>query len=94
MPKHPWTPNAMLSLFDTGNLSGFGSRLLVRQSYLGAKAGHPDQRFCRWKLLFYQQPCAKAREFCEAEFWDSTPEFYGGILSDFRIAGCLCSKSV
>ena len=39
MPKHPWTPNAMLSLFDTGNLSGFGSRLLVRQSYLGAKAG-------------------------------------------------------
>ena len=30
---------------------------------LGAKACHPDQRFCRWKLLFYQQPCAKAKEF-------------------------------
>ena len=47
---------------------------------LGAKACHPDQRFCRWKLLFYQQPCAKAKEFGEAEFWDSMPVFYGGIL--------------
>ena len=40
----------------------------------------PDQRFCRWKLLFYQQPCAKAKEFGEAEFWDSMPVFYGRIL--------------
>ena len=47
---------------------------------LGAKGCHPDQRFCRWKLLFYQQPCAKAKEFGEAEFWDSMPVFYGGIL--------------
>ena len=28
--------------------------------------------FCVWKLLFYQQPCAKAQEFCKAEFLDST----------------------
>ena len=28
-------------------------------------------RFCVWKLLFYQQPCAKAQEFCKAEFLDS-----------------------
>ena len=34
-----------------------------RHRALGAKACHPDQRFCRWKLLFYQQPCAKAKEF-------------------------------
>ena len=37
--------------------------LLVSSGFLGAKAGHSDQRFCRWKLLFYQQPCAKAKEF-------------------------------
>ena len=30
-------------------------------------------RFCIWKLLFYQQPCAKAQEFCKAEFWESLP---------------------
>ena len=29
----------------------------------GPKPVIPDQRFCRWKLLFYQQPCAKAKEF-------------------------------
>ena len=66
---------------------GFGSRRLISQSFLGAKAGHPDQRFCRWKLLFYQQPCAKAKEFGEAEFWDSMPVFYGGILFCFGKAG-------
>ena len=37
--------------------------LLVSSGFIGAKAGHSDQRFCRWKLLFYQQPCAKAKEF-------------------------------
>ena len=55
-------------------------RALFWHRALGAKACHPDQRFCRWKLLFYQQPCAKAKEFGEAEFWDSMPVFYGGIL--------------
>ena len=30
----------MLSLFDTGNLSGFGSRLLVRYGFLDAKAAN------------------------------------------------------
>ena len=32
-------------------------------------------RFCIWTLLFYQQPCAKAKEFGEAEFWDCLPDF-------------------
>ena len=38
--------------------------------------------FCVWKLLFYQQPCAKAKEFGEAEFWDSMPvlAFETGVL--------------
>ena len=66
---------------------GFGLRLLVSQGFLYVKAGHPDQRFCRWKLLFYQQPCAKAKEFGEAEFWDSMPVFYGGIFFCFGKAG-------
>ena len=59
-------------------LINLGGKLWHRA--LGAKGCHPDQRFCRWKLLFYQQPCAKAKEFGEAEFWDSMPVFYGGIL--------------
>ncbi len=54
---------------------GFGSQLLESNGFLGAKAGHSDQRFFRWKLLFYQQPYAKAKEFGEAEFWDCTPDF-------------------
>ena len=33
----------------------------------GPKPVIPDQRFCRWKLLFYQQPCAKAKEFGEKQ---------------------------
>ncbi|MBO8457454.1 MAG: hypothetical protein IAA81_04410 [Spirochaetes bacterium] len=58
----------------------FIHRALFMHRALGAKACHPDQRFCRWKLLFYQQPCAKAKEFCKAEFLDSLPGFCGGIL--------------
>ena len=37
---------------------------------------HSDQRFCRWKLLFYQQLCAKAKEFGEAEFWGRFAGFF------------------
>ena len=65
----------LITEFSVSWIRGFGSRLLVRQGFLGAKAGHSDQRFCRWKLLFYQQPCAKAKEFGEAEFWDGLPVF-------------------
>ena len=63
--------------FETGIFfRGFGSWLLVSWGFLCAKAGYPDQRFCRWKLLFYQQPCAKAKEFGEAEFWG----LFAGVL--------------
>ena len=60
--------------------------LLESNGFLDAKAGHSDQRFCRWKLLFCQQPCAKAKEFGEAEFLDSMPVSAlgtGVLISEF-----------
>ncbi len=71
----------------------FGRHDRFCRDFLCAKACHPDQRFCRWKLLFYQQPCAKAPEFCKAEFWESLPVLYGGILPGFCIAGDLHSNA-
>ena len=72
---------------------GFGSRLLISQGFLGAKAGHSDQRFCRWKLLFYQQPCAKAKEF---GFRRILGLFAGFFMEEscrgFFVSNWLCSK--
>ena len=74
-------------------MSGFGLGLLVSQGFLGAKAGHSDQRFCRWKLLFYQQPCAKAKEF---GFRRILGLFAGFFMEEscrgFFVSNWLCSK--
>ena len=125
MPKHPWTPYAVLCgtelcfcrlcNFDLPNKQRFSLQrhkstkpacaefldsllLVVAQSFgcgtelwlwhrawvllLLKKQGNStfckvvkqkgEGSFCVWKLLFYQQPCAKAQEFCKAEFLDST----------------------
>ena len=68
--------NPVFSALKRQGKLGFGSRFLESHGFLGAKAGHSDQRFCRWKLLFYQQPCAKKlKNSAFAEFWDCLPDF-------------------
>ena len=68
---------------------GFGLERLVSWGFLCAKAGHSDQRFgclCNLglsKKLRFSLQRHKAPEFGEAEFWDSMPVFYGGILQGF-----------
>ena len=80
-----------LSFFYTRNSWSFGLLLKMRciffteQPYTdqGSTPGPPNA------LLFLF-----ATGVLITEFWDSMPVFYGGILTDFRIAECLCSKSV
>ena len=64
---------------------GFGARLLVGQDFLGAKAGHSDQRFGIEILMLCANALCKRlvpklQNSAFAEFWDSMPVFYGGIL--------------
>ena len=51
-----------LSVFYTRNSWSFGLLLKMRCIFF-TEQPYTDQRFCRWKLLFYQKPCAKAQEF-------------------------------
>ena len=60
---------------------GFGLGLLVSSGFLGAKAGHSDQRFGRLcnqflpKTLRFSLQRHKTPEFGFAEFWDCLPDF-------------------
>ena len=59
-PLQPWFAK------DTAFFSAKAQNLRIRRSrILGLYAG----------FLFYQHPCAKAPEFCKAEFWESLPVF-------------------
>ena len=100
MPKPPWTPRALLCFFrqwSRRSASGFGLGLLVRQVFLGAKAGHSDQRFGRLcnlglpkKLRFYLQrhkSCKKLRFLRLFAGFFMEESWFG-----FLIAGGLCSK--
>ena len=69
-------------------MESFGLLLKMR-CILFTEQPYTDQRFCIWKILFYQQPCAKAQEFCKAEFLDSLPVSAletGVLISEFSSA--------
>ena len=72
---------------------GFGLRLLISQGFLGAKAGHSDQRFgclCNQvlpKTLRFSLQRHKTPEFGEAEFWDSMSVFLWRDLAGFCKVG-------